>query len=338
VPFYESIIGNFVVYQHRIETNLLQLFAHPETSEWFSVISDISFEVKLLLNRNKHNNDLFVFLQVSIVLNPLTASPLLRCPWWWQVTGNITHEAFPGTHRTMTGRNYVFLSVWHHRDWTSFSRELHALYHSANLKPWHTIPQNSRLLFRWRRECYKLVSDASQLRHTLRQGFPTGGTRLNIKGYEDPWVTEQLISLIEQYISIFLGVLRMLWPDKGVRAAKKVGNPCLKRISHMRHRVTCSTSQSYVFARLAAYSKLWLTKSASDFFQHLPIVNWRDNRSKQKTIDKQFPTLKSSQHCIDRIARPHKTWHTILFKESNTSPGKCCLADLLSAPVFESLH
>jgi len=24
-----------MVYQDRIETNLLQLFAHPETSEWF---------------------------------------------------------------------------------------------------------------------------------------------------------------------------------------------------------------------------------------------------------------------------------------------------------------
>jgi len=33
VPFYKNIIGNFMVYQDRIETNLLQLFAHPETSE-----------------------------------------------------------------------------------------------------------------------------------------------------------------------------------------------------------------------------------------------------------------------------------------------------------------
>jgi len=40
-------------YQDRSETNLLQLFAHPETSEWFSIIFVISFESTLLLNRNK---------------------------------------------------------------------------------------------------------------------------------------------------------------------------------------------------------------------------------------------------------------------------------------------
>jgi len=35
VPFYEDITGNFMVYQHRTETYLLQLFAHPETSDCF---------------------------------------------------------------------------------------------------------------------------------------------------------------------------------------------------------------------------------------------------------------------------------------------------------------
>jgi len=33
VPFYKSTIGNFMVYQDQLETFLLQLFAHPETSE-----------------------------------------------------------------------------------------------------------------------------------------------------------------------------------------------------------------------------------------------------------------------------------------------------------------
>jgi len=33
VPFYESIIGNFMVCQDRTETNLLQVFEHAETSE-----------------------------------------------------------------------------------------------------------------------------------------------------------------------------------------------------------------------------------------------------------------------------------------------------------------
>jgi len=35
VPFYENVIGNFVVYQLRIETNLIQLLAHPETLVFF---------------------------------------------------------------------------------------------------------------------------------------------------------------------------------------------------------------------------------------------------------------------------------------------------------------
>ena len=33
VPFHNSIIGTFMVYQDRLETNLLQLFGHPENSE-----------------------------------------------------------------------------------------------------------------------------------------------------------------------------------------------------------------------------------------------------------------------------------------------------------------
>ena len=38
VPFHNNVIGSFMVCQYRIETNLLQLFAHPENSEWFSMI------------------------------------------------------------------------------------------------------------------------------------------------------------------------------------------------------------------------------------------------------------------------------------------------------------
>jgi len=34
-----------MVYKDRVETKLLQLFAHPENSEWFSIISYIIFEV-----------------------------------------------------------------------------------------------------------------------------------------------------------------------------------------------------------------------------------------------------------------------------------------------------
>jgi len=48
VPLHNSIIGNFMVYQDRLETSFLQLFAHTENSEWFSIISAIIFEVNIL--------------------------------------------------------------------------------------------------------------------------------------------------------------------------------------------------------------------------------------------------------------------------------------------------
>jgi len=48
VPFYNSIIGNFIIYQDRIETDLLKLCAHPENSEWFPVIYVIIFEVNIV--------------------------------------------------------------------------------------------------------------------------------------------------------------------------------------------------------------------------------------------------------------------------------------------------
>ena len=43
VPFHKRKIGNFMVYQDRLETNLLQLFAHTSNSEWFSIISAMIF-------------------------------------------------------------------------------------------------------------------------------------------------------------------------------------------------------------------------------------------------------------------------------------------------------
>jgi len=53
VSFYEDIIGNFMVYQDRTETYLLQLFTHPESSEWFSIISGIIFEVNMVAEQKQ---------------------------------------------------------------------------------------------------------------------------------------------------------------------------------------------------------------------------------------------------------------------------------------------
>jgi len=51
--FYENIIGNFMVHQDRIETNLLQLFAHLEISDWFSTIFGVIFEVTIVAEQKK---------------------------------------------------------------------------------------------------------------------------------------------------------------------------------------------------------------------------------------------------------------------------------------------
>jgi len=42
-----------MVHQDRLEKNLLQLFAHPERSEWFSIIYDIIFEVNIVAEQKQ---------------------------------------------------------------------------------------------------------------------------------------------------------------------------------------------------------------------------------------------------------------------------------------------
>jgi len=42
-----------MVYQDRLETNLLQLFAKQENSEWLSIISVIVFEVNIFAEQKQ---------------------------------------------------------------------------------------------------------------------------------------------------------------------------------------------------------------------------------------------------------------------------------------------
>ena len=53
MPFHNSIIGNFIVYQDRTETDLWKLCVHPENSEWFSVISVVIFEVNIVAEQEQ---------------------------------------------------------------------------------------------------------------------------------------------------------------------------------------------------------------------------------------------------------------------------------------------
>ena len=51
--FIKNIVSNSMVHQDRIETNFLQLFAHPDTSSWFSIISGIIFEVSIAAEQKR---------------------------------------------------------------------------------------------------------------------------------------------------------------------------------------------------------------------------------------------------------------------------------------------
>jgi len=42
-----------MVYQYPLKTNLLQLFARPENSEWFSIISVIIFDVNIVAEQKQ---------------------------------------------------------------------------------------------------------------------------------------------------------------------------------------------------------------------------------------------------------------------------------------------
>ena len=53
VSFHNRIIGNFIVYQDRIGRNLLKICVHPENSDWFSIISFITFDVNIVVEQKQ---------------------------------------------------------------------------------------------------------------------------------------------------------------------------------------------------------------------------------------------------------------------------------------------
>jgi len=62
VLFHNSTIGKLMVYQGRHETNLLQLFATSENSDWFSIISVIIFKVSMVAEQKRIGSDFVCFL------------------------------------------------------------------------------------------------------------------------------------------------------------------------------------------------------------------------------------------------------------------------------------
>ena len=69
-----------MVYKDPLETILLQLFAHPQNSQWFSIRSALFLRSTLLLRENRHNWYRFVcFLQASVTLNSFISPLPYRC-------------------------------------------------------------------------------------------------------------------------------------------------------------------------------------------------------------------------------------------------------------------
>ena len=86
VAFHNSIIGHFIVYQDHLETNLLQLFAHPENSDWFSIIFAMIFEVNIVEEQKQAQLATIFLLFLSfhcpqLFYCPPPALPLLRLPF-----------------------------------------------------------------------------------------------------------------------------------------------------------------------------------------------------------------------------------------------------------------
>jgi len=52
-PFHDSTIGKFMICHDLLETKLVQLFAHSENSECFTMISVITFEVNIAVEQKQ---------------------------------------------------------------------------------------------------------------------------------------------------------------------------------------------------------------------------------------------------------------------------------------------
>jgi len=108
-----------MVYQDRIDTNLLQLFAHPETTEWFSIISGIIFESTSLLNRNKYNWLRFCLFFIRLHCPQLFYCPSL--PYCCSVIPGCCHKA-PSKHYL---KNTLWMIFGIDSDWVTISGMLH---------------------------------------------------------------------------------------------------------------------------------------------------------------------------------------------------------------------
>ena len=164
-----------MVYQDRLETCLLQLFSHPDTSEWFSIISVMNFQVNNVAEQ-KHALlvTIFCFVKVFILLNSFTA-PLtyhfsgvpgkedkivrcgsLPCTWCRRESRTVARKSSIGRLDIQIWQKFHWFIVFHNSIW------------GVELCLGGTSPPKPT----WRRDCVEVkLSEFKSLQVKLLQYF-----------------------------------------------------------------------------------------------------------------------------------------------------------------------
>ena len=98
MPFHNSILVNFMVYQYRHERFSLQLFAHSENSGWFSMISVIIFKVNIASEQKQALLKASFMVFVSFHCRELFCCPL--CPTAALVSLHWSHSHYQWIFQT----------------------------------------------------------------------------------------------------------------------------------------------------------------------------------------------------------------------------------------------
>jgi len=113
---------NFMVYHDRLETNSLQLFRHPENSEWFSIISGIIFEVDIA-DEQKQTRLVMIFLFFITLHCPqlFYCSP---CPTAVPASLNL-HVVSTNFARILDCKREYDVILWRHKQRISSNNDHH---------------------------------------------------------------------------------------------------------------------------------------------------------------------------------------------------------------------
>jgi len=107
--FHNNIVGNFMVYQDRLETNLLQLLGHPEISEWFSIISVIIFEANIVDEQKQT-----YLVTIFFIFTSFHCSQLFYCSPCPAPASLDMHVVSTNFAKTLVCKRKYDVILWHH--------------------------------------------------------------------------------------------------------------------------------------------------------------------------------------------------------------------------------